>query len=551
MELNPDHVGKGNMTAHTEWWKKAVFYQIYPRSFMDTTGSGIGDLPGITQKIPYLAETLGIDAIWISPFYPSPMKDFGYDVANYRDVDPIFGTLDDFDELLNTIHNANLKLIIDFVPNHTSDQHPWFQESLSSKNNPKRDWYLWKDAKPDGSPPNNWLSVFGGSAWEWSGQTGQYYLHSFLKEQPDLNWRNPRVQEAVFDEVRFWLDRGVDGFRIDVAQFIMKDPEYQDNPLNPSRTRSIHKPLGEYDSQIHLYDKGHPDIHRIYKDFRKLLDSFSKEQPRMSMGEIHIFNLEEWVLYYGKALDELHFPINFTLLGSDWEVESIRNLVEDLESSLPPGAWPNYVLANHDDQRIMSRYGKDQARNAAMLLLTLRGTPVLYYGDEIGMEDVDIPAGLCLDPAGLRQSEQGRDPYRTPMQWSNEVWAGFSPTHTQKTWLPIADDYRETNVSLQLKEEDSILSFYRNLLKIRKQYSALQTGDYLSVPESPDGCYLYKRQNTDECFLIAINFTSQEQILDLPDLQGGKLLLSSFPGSEAKTVTPFTLQPNESILVLL
>jgi len=539
------------MTAHYEWWKKAVFYQIYPRSFMDTTGSGIGDLNGITQKIPYLAQTLGIDAIWISPFYPSPMKDFGYDIANYRDIDPIFGRLADFDKLLETIHQANLKLIIDLVPNHSSDQHPWFLESRSSKINPKRDWYVWKDARDDGSPPNNWLSIFGGSAWEWDQETNQYYLHSFLKEQPDLNWRNPQVQEAIFDVVRFWLDRGVDGFRIDVAHFLMKDPELRDNPLNPSNTKSIHKPLGDYDSQIHLYDKGHPDIHRVYRDFRKLLDDYSKDQPRMSMGEIHIFNMDEWVLYYGKDLDEIHFPINFSLLGANWQAESIRTLVEGLEFSLPPGAWPNYVLANHDDQRILSRYGIKNARSAAMLLLTLRGTPILYYGDEIGMKDVDIPPKLCLDPAGIRQAGQGRDPSRTPMQWSNETWAGFSPPHTQKTWLPIANDFQEINLKNQLKDPDSIFSFYRNLLQLRKRYPALQTGDYHSLPDTPQGCYLYTRYNEEEKLLIAINFTSQEQILDPSPLHGGKLLLSSLPERDYTITTPFILRPHESILVLL
>lgn len=539
------------MTARPEWWKKAVIYQIYPRSFKDTTGNGIGDLAGITLMIPYLADTLGIDAIWISPFYPSPMKDFGYDVANYRDIDPIFGTMADFDQLIETIHNANLKLIIDLVPNHSSDQHPWFLESRSSKTNPKRDWYVWENAQADGAPPNNWLSVFGGKAWEWDPNTEQYYLHSFLKEQPDLNWRNSQVQEAIFDEVRFWLEKGVDGFRIDVAHYLMKDPELKDNPLNPSRSKSIHKSLGDYDTQIHLFDKGHPDIHRVYRDFRKLLDDYSKDQPRMSMGEIHIFDLDEWVKYYGENLDEIHFPINFTLLGADWQAGQIRDLVEALESSLPPGAWPNYVLANHDDLRILTRYGKEAARSAAMLLLTLRGTPILYYGDEIGMKDVEIPPELCLDPAGIRQEGQGRDPNRTPMQWSDDTWAGFSPSQAQKTWLPIADDYQDVNVKTLQNDSDSILSFYQNLLKIRKLHPALQTGDYHSLPEVPDGVYLYIRQNEEEQILIAINFTSLEQIVENPRIEGGTLLLSSLPGRAKALSTPICLKPNESLMVQL
>ena len=539
------------MTAHSEWWKKAVFYQIYPRSFKDTTGSGIGDLAGITQNIPYLAEMLGVDAIWISPFFPSPMKDFGYDVANYRDIDPIFGSLEDFDQLLETIHKANLKLIIDLVPNHSSDQHPWFQESRSSRDNPKRDWYVWEDPKADGSPPNNWLSVFGGEAWEWDQVTEQYYLHSFLKEQPDLNWRNPRVQEAIFDEVRFWLERGVDGFRIDVAHYLMKDPALRDNPLNVSGAKFIHKSLGEYDTQVHLYDKGHPDIHQVYRDFRKLLDDYSSDQPRMSMGEIHIFDIDEWATYYGEDLDEIHFPLNFSLLGVEWEADSIRKVVEDLESGLPPGAWPNYVLANHDDQRITSRYGVENERSAAMLLLTLRGTPILYYGDEIGMKDVDIPPDLCLDPAGIRQEGQGRDPNRTPMQWSADIWAGFSPPHAKNTWLPIADDFQEKNVIKQLNDPDSLLSYYQKLIRLRKKHSALQTGEYQSLPDAPDGCYFYTRQNDEEKLLIGINFTDHKKKFENNLLKGGSLLLSSHKNRDGYLAAPFELHPNESILVLL
>jgi glycosidase len=536
------------MNDKHEWWKKAVIYQIYPRSFQDTSGNGIGDLNGITERVPYLAETLGIDAVWSSPFYPSPMKDFGYDISNYRDIDPVFGTLEDFDKLLRAMHEAGLKLIIDLVPNHSSDQHPWFLESRSSRMNPKRDWYVWEDPKPDGSPPNNWLSVFGGGAWEWDVQTEQYYLHSFLKEQPDLNWRNPEVQSAIFEEVKFWLERGVDGFRIDVAHFIMKDPQLRDNPLNPSQGKSIHKPLGEYDSQIHLYDKGHPDIHRVYRDFRKLLDEYSTTQPRMSMGEIHIFEWEEWVQYYGQELDEIHFPINFTLLGAEWEAERIRDLVEELEGHLPAGAWPNYVLANHDDKRISSRYGKERVRSAATLLLTLRGTPCLYYGDEIGMEDVDIPPELCLDPAGLRQEGQGRDPNRTPMQWSSAPWAGFSPQATDKTWLPVAENYPEINVDQQIKDPDSTLNFYRKLLQVRKENTALQIGLYRSLPDAPENCFLYYREHGEDKILVAINFSDRKQILDIPDLENATLLLSSDQTQEIHHSPPYQLKPNQSMI---
>jgi glycosidase len=538
------------MENHINWWKSAVIYQIYPRSFCDTSADGIGDLQGITKKLPYLANTLGIDAIWISPFYPSPMKDFGYDVSNYRDIDQIFGSIDDFDQLLETAHNLGLRLIIDLVPNHSSDQHPWFIESRSSRNNPKRDWYIWKEGKDDGSEPNNWLSVFGGKAWEWDKTTEQYYLHSFLKEQPDLNWRNPQVQEAIFDVVRFWLDKGVDGFRIDVAHYIMKDPLFRDNPPNLSGDLGIHKSLGEYDTQIHLYDKGHPDVHDVYRRFRNILDDYSTEQPRMSMGEIHIFDWNEWVQYYGENLDEIHFPINFSLLGAPWQAEAIRNKVEELERVLPPGAWPNYVLANHDDQRILTRVGAEQARIAATLLLTLRGTPILYYGDEIGMEDVDIPPELCLDPAGLRQAGQGRDPNRTPMQWSHEVWAGFSPPEAQKTWLPVAENYQEVNVQAQLSDPDSLLIYYQKLLSLRKSLPVLQSGKYRSIPDTPRGCFFYLREYKNEQILIMLNFTSEWIQIDPREYAGGKILLSTDPerGSDQNISI---LHPNEGLVIRL
>ncbi len=539
------------MTNGISWWKTAVFYQIYPRSFLDTTGNGIGDLEGIRKKITYLKQTLGIDAIWISPFYPSPMKDFGYDISDYTNIDPLFGNLEEFDQLLLTAHQAGIKIIVDLVPNHSSDQHKWFLESRSSRENPKRDWYVWSDPKPDGSPPNNWLSVFGGLAWEWDEPTGQYYLHSFLKEQPDLNWRNPKVQEEMFGVVRFWLERGVDGFRIDVAHYLMKDPELRDNPLNPDGEKFIHKSLGEYDSQRHLYDKGHPDNHQVYRDFRLLLDEYSTDQPRMSMGEIHIFDLPEWAYYYGKDLDEIHLPINFSLLGVDWEADKIRDQVESLEENLPDDAWPNYVLGSHDDHRIVTRYGEDQARIAAMLLLTLRGTPILYYGDEIGMSDVEIPREKLQDPAGLRQPGQGRDPNRTPMQWSAAPRAGFSAQETNDLWLPLMNNYREVNVENQLGDPLSILSFYRELLSIRKTHQALQSGDYQSIPDPLPGCYLYLRENHQEKILVALNFKDDECIIKLSYGSVGKLLLSTYGDRKGSIPDSYNLRPHEGVIILL
>ncbi len=415
------------MTVNTTpWWQHGIIYQIYPRSFKDSNGDGIGDLRGIIWQLAYL-DWLGVDAVWISPFYPSPMVDFGYDISNYTDVDPIFGDMTTFDELVRQAHQRNLKVIIDFVINHTSDQHPWFIESRSSRSALRRNWYIWADPKKDGSPPNNWISVFGGSAWEWDATSGQYYLHSYEKRQPDLNWRNPEVKEAMFDVVRFWLEHGVDGLRIDAAHRIMKHPQLPDNPPNTSKTPAMHKPMGDYDTLLHLYDKGHPDIHDVYRELRSLLDSYSSEQARVIIGEMHIPDWKEWASYYGANLDEMHMPFNFGLLSVAWNAQTIRQSVDLLEANLPPGAWPNYVLGNHDEPRIASRVGPAQARIAMMLLLTLRGTPTLYYGDEIGMHDGHIPPEHVYDPVekNMPGLGLGRDPERTPMQWDSSQNAGF------------------------------------------------------------------------------------------------------------------------------
>lgn len=408
------------MSEHNQlWWQSGVIYQIYPRSYMDSNGDGIGDLRGVISKLDYLANTLGVDAFWLSPFYKSPMADFGYDVSDYCDVDPIFGTLADFDELVKEAHARNLKVVVDFVPNHCSDQHPWFVEARSSKDNPKRNWFTWRDPKPDGSPPNNWLSVFGGPAWTLDPQTGQYYLHSFLPQQPDLNWRNPEVKAEMFKAMRFWLDRGVDGFRIDVAHFIMKDPELRDNPLNTGGASQMQKPMGDYDSQIHLYDKGHADNHPLYREIRALLNEYDKIAPRMSVGEIHIFDWEEWATYYGNPDDEVHLPFNFALVGAPWRADVLRTVVDNVERVLTRGQQPNYVFSNHDEPRISSRLGAESARSVMMALLTLRGTPTMYYGDEIGMVNGDITPDMIIDPWGKNYPELGRDPERTPMQWDS------------------------------------------------------------------------------------------------------------------------------------
>jgi glycosidase len=511
------------------WWQTGVIYQIYPRSFMDSDGDGIGDLTGIIQRLDYLSNTLAVDAIWLSPFYPSPMADFGYDVSDYTNIDPVFGNLDIFDQLVSISHQRGLKVIIDFVPNHCSDQHPWFLESRASRENPKRDWFIWKDAKPDGSTPNNWLSVFGGPAWEWDQNTGQYYLHSFLKEQPDLNWRNPQVKAAMFDVLRFWLERGVDGFRIDVAHFVLKDLEFRDNPLKTDTTRAMHKSLGEYDSQIHLYDHSHPDIHSVYRDIRELLDGYSDDQPRVSIGEIHIFDWEKWASYYGTELDELHMPFNFQLLGVDWQAPTIKQIVDSLEAVLSPGAWPNYVLGNHDEIRLTTRIGMEGARLAAMLLLTLRGTPTLYYGDEIGMTSVDIPPNKEQDPWGNQVPGLGRDGCRTPMQWGEDLHSGFSPPDTKSTWLPVSENYQNINIEAQLDQLDSLLNLYRKLLGFRKMTPALQVGNYLPIEGIIDECFAYRREHSGHPPLsVVLNFSNQDVPLKLTEKGSGEIIISTY-----------------------
>jgi alpha-glucosidase len=535
-------------TTHKErpqslWWQHGVIYQIYPRSFKDSNGDGIGDLLGITSRLDYL-QWLGVDAIWISPIYPSPMADFGYDVADYTDIEPTFGTLTDFDHLLDQAHARSLKVILDFVPNHTSCEHPWFLESRSSRDNPKRDWYLWVDPKPDGSPPNNWLSAFGGSVWEWDEATGQYYLHSFLKEQPDLNWRNPEVQRAMLDVLRFWLDRGVDGFRIDVVHRMIKDAKLRDNPPATTQRPAGHKNRGQYDTQEHLYDTNRPEVHDIIRDFRRLLDEY---EERMAVGEVYLEDIRDWASYYGKQLDELHLPFNFRLIHTLWNAAAVRRSVDELEETLPLGAWPNYVLGNHDEHRIASRLGKAQTRVATMLLLTLRGTPTLYYGDEIGMTDVEILPEQEQDPWGKHVPGLGlgRDPERTPMQWDAGPNAGFS---TAEPWLPVALDYQQINVERQLADPTSNLSLCRHLLAYRKATPALQWGSYQTVDGVPEACYVFVRQADDQRVLIGLNFSAQGQRVPLPQYGKGKVVLSThLDRQETVNLSKLLLRGNEGV----
>ncbi len=508
--------------ASLEWWKTAVVYQIYPRSFQDTTGNGVGDLQGITERLGYLSDTLGVDAIWISPFYPSPMADFGYDVSDYTDVNPLFGTLDDFDRLVAAAHDRDLKVIVDWVPNHTSDQHPWFIEARSSRTNPKRDWYVWQNPRPDGGFPNNWQSEFGGPAWTFDDHTGQWYLNSFLAEQPDLNWRNPEVVEAMFDTVRFWLDRGVDGFRIDVAHFVMKDPDFTDNPPAPDANAvSNLNPMRQSDGRHHVNNKAHADVHGVYRGFRAILDEYDGD--RFSVGEIHIFDWDEWASYYGED-DELHMPFNFSLVWGGWDPKAIRSRVEALEAVVPPHGWPNYVLGNHDEQRLATRYGPENAPAAAMLLLTLRGQPTLYYGDELAMRQTPIPEDQQQDPWGIRVPGVGRDGCRTPMPWIPGPGHGFTAP-TVAPWLPFGDDAPTRNVENQLADDGSTLNFVRRLLGLRRDRPSLQIGTIEFVDEGQADVLAYVRAAGDERTLVAISFADEPR--SIPVSEAARLLIST------------------------
>ena len=516
------------MPDQTLWWQDAVIYQIYPRSFQDGNGDGIGDLHGVLAQLEYLT-WLGVDAIWLSPFYPSPMVDFGYDVSDYTSVDAIFGNIATFDELIQQAHRQGIKVIIDFVPNHTSDKHPWFLESRSSRSAAKRHWYMWADAKPGGTVPNNWVSHFGGSAWEWDAATGQYYLHSFDRRQPDLNWRNPEVQAAMLDVLRFWLEHAVDGFRIDAAHMIMKDPQLRDNPANPGGARYMLKTMGDYDTQLHVYDNGHSDVHGIYREVRRLLDSYGSEHSRIAIGEMHIPDRKVWASYYGANLDEMHIPFNFGLVSTEWKAKAVRQSMDGLETSLPSGAWPNNVLGNHDEPRIANRVGPAQARIAMLLLLTLRGTPTLYYGDEIGMHDGDIPAEQIHDPIekNMPGLGLGRDPERTPMQWDSGPNAGFCPPGTEP-WLPIPADYKQINVAAEREDPHSLLTLTRRLIELRRSKLALTTGSYNAVEGTPDDCFVYLRQSSSQRYLIALNFSDNEQTVELPEMGNGGIVLSTY-----------------------
>jgi alpha-glucosidase len=521
------------------WWQRGVVYQIYPRSFQDTDGDGAGDLPGVIRRLDYLAD-LGIDAIWLSPFFRSPMRDFGYDVSDYCDVDPVFGTLADAERLIAEAHARDLRVIVDYVPNHTSDAHPWFVASRSSRDDPKRDWYIWRDPAPDGGVPNNWISTFGGSAWAWDAATGQYYLHSYLAEQPDLNWRNPDVQRAMLAVLRFWMDRGVDGFRVDVLWKLVKDAAFRDNPPNPH-----HDPDDLWSFEHHqVYSESRPEVHDLVRMMRRELDAHG---DKALIGELY-FDFSELVAYYGEDLDGCHLPFNLALVINPWEAATVADLIRRYEAALPEGAWPNWVLGNHDQSRLATRIGEAQAPVAAMLLLTLRGTPTIYYGEEIGMEDVPIAKEDEVDPAGFVVAGMNRDPERTPMQWEPGPGAGFT---AGEPWVPIAADADRRNVAVQRGDPDSMLWLYRALLRLRRAEPALALGGYGRVWHEGD-VLAYIRTDGEHRFLIALNFGDGRATLTLDAIGEGTVALGTDRTRDGEVMTgSLALAPNEGIVARL
>jgi oligo-1,6-glucosidase/alpha-glucosidase len=502
--------GSSTANAKRAWWESGVIYQIYPRSFQDSNGDGIGDLEGIRRRLDYVAG-LGVDAIWLSPIFPSPMADFGYDVADYCDVAAMFGDLAAFDALLAEVHRRGLKLLLDLVPNHSSTEHPWFIESRSSRDNAKRDWYFWRDPAPDGGPPNNWTSDMGGSAWEFDPKTRQYYLHAFLKEQADLNWRNPEVRAAMTDVLRFWFDRGIDGFRIDVLWHCIKAEDLRDNPLNPAFTPE----MGEKLKVLQHHSAHQPEIHEIAHAFRTLADDYgAKGQERLLVGEICL-PLDQLMTYYGNAeTPGVHLPFNFQLLEAPWDAAALAKIIADYEAALPPGGWPNWVLGSHDAPRIAGRLGEAQARVAAMLLLTLRGTPTLYQGDELGIGKVTIPPDRIRDPQDLRQPGLGlgRDGARTPMPWNDSDHAGFSCV---EPWLPLNDDWHTRNVAALQEDRNSMLNLYRRLLVLRRDHAALSVGDFALLPSDQD-VLQYERIIDAERLMIVLNLGAQPRRIRIP-----------------------------------
>jgi len=503
--------------ASSDWWRGAVIYQIYPRSFADSNGDGIGDLAGITARLDYIAR-LGVDGVWLSPFFKSPMKDFGYDVSDYCDVDPMFGSLQDFERLVLRAHEVGLKVMIDQVYSHSSDLHPWFRQSRSSRDNPKADWYVWADAKPDGTAPNNWLSVFGGSAWQWETSRRQYFLHNFLASQPDLNFHSAQVQDQILETAEFWLDLGVDGFRLDTANFYFHDKALRDNPPwgNRPRTGSAIAAVNPYGFQQHNYDKTQPENIAFLRRLRAVLDEFP---DRTTVGEIDADDALATMAEYTSGNDRLHMAYTFNLLTATFGSAHIRSTIEDLEARIGDG-WPCWSFGNHDVMRVLSRWGGANpplglAKVLVALLGSLRGSVCIYQGEELALTEAEVPFELLQDPFGIAfwPEFKGRDGCRTPMPWTaHGKFAGFSDGGA---WLPIAEQHRQRAVDAQDKPADSVLNCYRRFLGWRRHHPALQRGRIEFIDAPQNGLALL-REHEQEKILAAFNLSAEPLAIAVP-----------------------------------
>lgn len=524
------------------WWEGAVIYQVYPRSYADADGDGIGDLAGISQHLDHLRGTdtsLGVDAIWLSPIYPSPLHDFGYDISDYTDVAAEYGSLDDLDALIAACHDRGLRFLMDLVPCHTSIEHPWFAESRASRDNPKRDWYIWADASPGGGPPSNWTAAFGGPSWEWDEQTGQFYLHSFYPEQPDLNWRNPAVAEAMAEVMRFWFRRSVDGFRVDAIFAAIKDDQLRDNP--PDRRPGAIPGLGGVSGQDPLWSLNRPEVHDVIRHLRRVAAEFP---GRVLVGEAYL-PVEELAGYLGHgADDEFHLAFNFELLHSPWEHQHLTLAIERSEALHPPGVWQTYALSNHDQSRQATRWGVERARAAAFLLLTLRGVAVLYAGEELGMLDAD-PAVLPTPPF----DRAGRDGYRTPMQWDASRSGGFS---TGPPWLPLVDPATR-NVFDQRADPASLLSLYRRLIAARDSSPALGRGGHRSIFGVAPDVLAWLRELDGERVLVMLNTGGESRRCELPPLgvDSGEVLAATSERAGRAILADLALDPLEGLALRL
>jgi alpha-glucosidase len=507
-------------TTADPWWKHAVIYEIYPRSFQDSNGDGVGDLNGITQRLDYL-QKLGIDAIWIAPIYPSPLVDFGYDISDYENIDPVYGTLADFDRLVKEAGKRNIRVIMDAVMNHTSDKHPWFIESESSKTNPKRDWYIWRDGKGPGQPPNNWLSTFGHSAWQFSPTTNQYYYHYFYIQQPDLNWRNPQVEHAMFNMLRFWLDRGVAGFRLDAVPSLFEDPSLKDEKVLPG-TNKFGDPRESTALQENL-----PEVHGVIRRMRAMIASYPDD--RVLIGETYLPNVEELYKWYGGVKhNELQLPMDMQVgFEPKLDAKEFRKRIEDAETKID-GNQPLFVFDNHDNPRTAARYG-DGVHNRAIdkmlatILFTTRSTAMMYYGDEIEMPTT-VPASKAQvkDPIGITgwPKEKGRDGERTPMQWNGSISAGFSTS--RNTWLPVAPDYRQVNVEAESRDPDSMLNWYKKLIALRRSNPAIHEGKMSMLESGTPEVLAWSRSTPGgKVVVVACNFSAEPRVVSLSSTLGG------------------------------